>query len=397
MVIDVLKHTIVNVCKSVTFDMSKPDKKFFRNIFENMLEYKTTVLSKLWDNNDIQAENISKNYSRNLWKKSFQDLPSKVEKIMIKLIWKIEPDTMFSFDSVDMNKNSAEVMEGIKVVRDWSTRTFWNWFVHHGVSVKWIPLFFDREKIKEDKKEQVRFDIFTKQIDKIISIYWSWYWILADRLYDDYKKFNLLLEKKFNFAIRLKTNRKVIILDWDLAWQKIPVWELLEWRYRVNFNWLKQDLFIYVKTIKWQDKPIRVISNVDDEKVVEKYLKRWEIERIFKSGKQEFNFEKIWTKKLQKTDNLVAMVQLCLWVSAYMYNKIEPVYEFGQEKKTISLVQFSKNLKKFLIQVSKTFNRNSIICFIAKYMKKIKKMKFNLKKVTLKPDITWQLSLELVY
>jgi len=391
---DILKHTIVNVCKSVTFDMSKPDKKFFRNIFENMLEYKTTVLSKLWDNNHIQAENISKNFSRNLWKESFLDLPSKVEKIMIKFVWKLDLDAMFSFDSVDMNKNSAEVMEGIKVVRDWSTRTFWNWFVHHGVSVKWIPLFFDREKIKDNEKERVRFNIFEKQINKIISIYWSWYWILADRLYDDYKKFNLLLEKKFNFAIRLKTNRKVLILDWDLKWQKIPVWDLQEWRYKVTFGWLNKDLYIFVKTLKWQEKPIRVISNIDDEKVVEKYLKRWEIERIFKSWKQEFDFEKIWTKELQKTDNLVAMVQLCLWVSAYIYNKLEPVYEFGQEKKTTSLVLFSENLKKFLTQVSKTFNRNSIICFIAKYMKKVKKMKFNLKKVTLKPQISSQLSLK---
>ena len=395
MKIDILKHTIVNTCKSVTFEMSKPDKKFFRNIFENMLENKTTVLSKLWDNTLIQAENISKNLSRNLWKKSFLDLPSKVEKVMIKFVWKLETDAMFSFDSVDINKNSAEKMEGLKVVRDWSMWTLWNWFVHHWVSVKWIPIFLDREKIKKDENDEVRFDIFKKQVDKIISNFWSWYWILADRLYDDYKKFNLLLEKEFNFAIRLKTNRKVIILDWDLKWQKISVWDLNQWRYKVTFGWLDKDLFIFVKTLKWQINPIRVISNIDDEKVVEKYLKRWEIERIFKSGKQEFNFEKIWTKNIQKTDNLVAMVQLCLWVSAYMYNKIEPVYEFGQEKKTISLVQFSKNLKKFLIQVSKGFNRNSIICFIANYIKKIKKMKFNLKKVTLKPEISSQLSLEL--
>lgn len=107
---DILKHTIVNVCKSVTFGMKKPDKKFFRNIFENMLENKTTVLSKLWDSKIIQAENISKNFSRNLWKTSFTNLPSKIERIMIKFIWNISSDAMFCFDSVDINKNSAEEM-----------------------------------------------------------------------------------------------------------------------------------------------------------------------------------------------------------------------------------------------------------------------------------------------
>ncbi len=241
MKIDILKHTIVNTCKSVTFEMNKPDKKFFRNIFENMLENKTTVLSKLWDNTLIQAENISKNLSRNLWKKSFMDLPSKIEKVMIKFVWKLHPDAMFSFDSVDMNKNSAEKMEGLKLVRDWSEWTLWNWFVHHGVSVKWIPIFLDREKIKKDENDEVRFDIFKKQVDKIISNFWSWYWILADRLYDDYKKFNLLLEKKFNFAIRLKTNRKITILDWDLKWQKISVWNLQKWRYKVTLSWLDKN------------------------------------------------------------------------------------------------------------------------------------------------------------
>lgn len=191
---DILKHTIINVCKSVTYWMKKPDKKFFRNIFENMLEYRTTILSKLWDNKITQAENISKYISRNLWKESFTNLPSKIQNIMIKLIWNLDSNTMFCFDSVDINKNSAETMEWLKIVRDWSTWSFWNWFIYHWVSTKWIPLFLDREKIKEYKKESVRFDIFKNQIEKIISIYWNWYWILADRLYDDYKKFNLLLE-----------------------------------------------------------------------------------------------------------------------------------------------------------------------------------------------------------
>gem|GEM_PF-4639385 len=47
MIIDILKHTIVNVCKSVTYGMKKPDKKFFRRYLESVLEYRTTVLSRL--------------------------------------------------------------------------------------------------------------------------------------------------------------------------------------------------------------------------------------------------------------------------------------------------------------------------------------------------------------
>jgi len=57
--------------------------------------------------------------------------------------------------------------------------------------------------------------------------------------------------------------------------------------------------------------------------MVERYLKRWEIERIFKSGKQEFELEKIGTTSKQKIDNLIAIVQLCLGISAYVYGHLE--------------------------------------------------------------------------
>ena len=61
MKIDILKHTIVNIVKSVSFWMKKPEKKFFRTILENMLEYKTTVLTKMWDTKEKSAWEL-KNY-----------------------------------------------------------------------------------------------------------------------------------------------------------------------------------------------------------------------------------------------------------------------------------------------------------------------------------------------
>jgi hypothetical protein len=63
------------------------------------------------------------------------------------------------------------------------------------------------------------------------------------------------------------------------------------------------------------------IKEFRKEKNTERYLKRWEIERIFKTWKQEFDFEKIWTQDIQKTDNLVYLVQLCIWISSYIYNR----------------------------------------------------------------------------
>ncbi len=396
MKIDILKHTIVNTVKSVSFWMKKPEKKFFRTILENMLEYKTTVLTKMWDTKAKSAWELKNYYSNHLWKKEWSNLWEKVEKVMIKFIWKIDKENnFFSLDTVDINKNSAKKMEKLKIVRDGSKWDLWNWFKRHAVSIMWIPLFMKRERIKKDDEDNgITMEIFSEQINKILSIFWTWYWILADRWYDDFKKFKILIELWFYFCIRLKTNRNIEILDWELKWKTMSIWELEDWNYTVKISWIKQKLYVFVKTLEWFKTPIRVISNVFDEKNIEKYLKRWEIERIFKTWKQEFDFEKIWTQNIQKTDNLVYLVQLCLWISAYIYNKLKPEFDFIQDKnKSISIEKISKKIKPFLKEKGLIFNRNSITNFLAYYMQFIRKMKFYFWKVTLKHWFRLQLSL----
>jgi len=401
MKIDILKHTIINTVKSVAFWMKKPDIKFFKTTLENMLEYRTTVLSQLWNTDKKSAKELKNYYSRHLWKSIWSNLWEKVEKRMIKFIWKVnKEENCFCFDTVDTNKNSAKKMEWLKVVRDWSEWTLWNWFTWHWVSIKWIPIFLQREKIitKEEKDaleyKSLKYDIFKEQILKILSIFWSWYWILADRWYDDFKKFNLLIKLGFFFCIRLKTNRNLEIIKWKNKWKIVKSWDLKEWKYIVKIQWIDQVLFVFVKTLKWLKNPIRIISNVSDENNIERYLKRWEIERIFKTWKQEFNFEKVWTQSIQKTENLVYLVQLCLGISAYIFNKLNPKFEFEQEKnQTISFEKMNKKIRPFLKKKGLTLNRNSITSFIAYYMKFIRKAKSYFWKATLKKWFSLQLSL----
>jgi len=401
MKIDILKHTIINTVKSVTFWMKKPEVKFFKTILENMLEYRTTVLSQLWNTDEKWAKELKNYYSRHLWKEIWSNLWRKIENRMIKFIWKVnKKENCFCFDTVDTNKNSAKKMEWLKVVRDWSEWTLWNWFTWHWVSIKWIPLFLKREKIitKQEKEKfeykSLKYEIFKEQILKISSTFWSWYWILADRWYDDFKKFNLLIELDFAFCIRLKTNRNLEIIKWKGKWEIVRTWDLKEWKYRVQIQWVEKSLFVFVKALKWLKNPIRVISNVNNEKNIERYLKRWEIERIFKTWKQEFNFEKVGTQSIQKTENLVYLVQLSLGISAYIFNKLNPKFEFEQEKNdTISFEKMSKKIRPFLKKKGLTLNRNSITSFIAYYMQFIRKIKSYFWKATLKQWYNWQLSL----
>jgi len=398
MKIDILKHTLVNVKKSITFWMWKVEKKFFSKILDNLIEYKTPVLSQLWNWLKEWNKVLRKYYTNHLWNEEWLNLPNKVVKIMIKFIWNIDKEKdFFCFDTVDSNKNSAKKMEWLKIVRDWSRRTFWNGYVWHWVSIKSIPLFLDREWIVEKKEEKstLKFDIFEKQLSKILSIFGAWYWVLADRWYDDKEKFNLLIKLNFNFVIRLKKNRNILVLEWKNKWEIISVWTLEEWNYIVKVDWIKDNLYIFVKKLKWQINPIRVISNINDENNVLKYLKRWEIERIFKTLKQEYNFEKIWTMKIQKTDNLVALIQLSFWISAYIFNELEAKkLKIERKSESISCEKILKKIKPFLKKKDLTLNRNSITNFLWYYIKLIKKVKFNLK-VTQKVIFSWQLSLKL--
>ena len=60
MKIDILTHTIINAVESMIFWMKKPDIKFFKTTLKNMLEYRTTVLSQLWNTDKKWAKELKK-------------------------------------------------------------------------------------------------------------------------------------------------------------------------------------------------------------------------------------------------------------------------------------------------------------------------------------------------
>ena len=396
---DILQHTISRVVKSLWYWQTKPERKFIKTILENILEYKTTVLYKLWNTEIMPAKKWCEYYSSHLWKSCWKDLWKKVEKMAVKFIWKLDSNTNICFDWVDVNKNKSKKMEGLKKVRDASNNSYWNGYILHGVSINWIPLFLHRERQKIDAKDKsIRMDMFTSQLNKVKEMIGNNHWILADRLYDDFKKFKLLIEEWFKFSIRFKNNRKVTIIEWNNRWEKLSIPELQEWNYTVSITWVSQELYVFVKKFEWQKTPMRVISNVNDEIALNKYFERWEIERIFKVWKQEYELEKIGTQAIQKTENLIYLVQLCLWISTYIYKELQSEMEPRSSFWKVSNFQvitkkIIKKIKPFLRKKSLTFNRNSITNFLAYYMAIIRKTKTFFKNTILKPVISSQLSI----
>jgi hypothetical protein len=172
MQIDILKHVIVNVCKSVTYGMKKPDRKFFRIFLESTLEHRTTVLSNLGKSGKTDSKHILKYFSRNLGKDSLTDFPEKVFAVLRKFAGKLNSDACFCLDSVDLNKDSAKKMEGLSKVRDGSCGDIVNGYVLNAVCVNGIPIMLEREELEDgDEGKTTRLSIFSDQIGKIRSAF----------------------------------------------------------------------------------------------------------------------------------------------------------------------------------------------------------------------------------
>jgi hypothetical protein len=62
--------------------------------------------------------------------------------------------------------------------------------------------------------------------------------------------------------------------------------------HKVKIEKVKKTIYLHIKSNKLYDEPIRILSNSKDIDT-EEYKKRWEIETIFKTMKQEFEMEKI--------------------------------------------------------------------------------------------------------
>jgi hypothetical protein len=116
--------------------MKKPDKKYFRLSLESMMEYRTTVLSRMGDTKENDAKYILKHHSYHLGKKVWHNLASQTFTALSRLIKNLSPDACICFDSVDLNKYSAQQMEDLKKVRDGSTGNVVNGYVLNAVSLQ---------------------------------------------------------------------------------------------------------------------------------------------------------------------------------------------------------------------------------------------------------------------
>ncbi len=122
---------------------------------------------------------------------------------------------------------------------------------------------------------------------------------------------------------------------------------------------------------------MRVLSSKKDSEAHKTYFKRWEIEQVFKTMKQEFDLEKVRVQTLTILDNTIAIIQLAVALSNAIFNervnrKTGEKYQIRNDFRRVTLFvdmrQFEQLFSRFAWRNGLTMNRNSIITFISEIL-----------------------------
>lgn len=353
----IVKNGLNNTYRSLLRGMWVWDKKFFKDFFPALLQNKTSILMKLSLQDEKNKKEIWTRNSHFLGKESFWWFPLKVEKRCFSLVWEIRNEDYICMDEVDIAKPSAKLMQWIYRVHDSSEKKTVNGFLFHGVSIRGIPVIMQQEDIANNFKASYFWDIITR----LMKYTKKKGTLLLDAGYDYKSYMRFLLEKELNFIVRAKRERWL----YNEKWEKIvKMKSMKEWVHEVYLQQNDRSLsrvYLYVKQFSGYKDPMRIYSNTKDRDV-EEYKKRWDIECIFKTMKQEYLMEKIQVQSLQILQNIVATIQMAVAFSHDMYG-------IQIHHKWISFFQCGMALKNRFRKYAKwqwlTENRNCYLKFIA--------------------------------
>lgn len=367
--------------------MWKWDKNFFKDFFPALLQHKTTTMMKLSLNTKKNKKEIWIRNSYFLSKESFAWFPLKVEKKCFSILWEITNDDYICVDEVDIAKPRSKKIEWISKIFDSSEKKTVNWFLFHWISIRWIPVIMEQEDLINKTKNEYFWKIITRLL-KYTKRKWT---IVLDAWYDIKTYMKFLLEKDTNFIVRAKRERWL----YDKKWNKIQ--KMKSFNEGIHEVYLKQDdntltkVYFYVKHFSWYNDPMRIYSDTDNKNILE-YKKRWDIECIFKTMKQEYKLEKVQSKSLQVLQNIIATVQMAVAFANDMYgikinNKWRKFFQRG--------LALKNRFKKYTKWQWYTQNRNSYIWFISYVIQRMYRNKKKVRKNNFipKPLIKLQISL----
>jgi hypothetical protein len=307
-----LHNTIRNDLRAITTTCTLPQTRAVKDVLLSVMKEGTTIVQHLNVRSHIRTGKQAERLRRHL---EIVDLSERVEKRIMKILPKIEDDTVICYDLSDIAKPAAKKMEGLSRVFDGSERKSSNGYTIHGVSIFNQPIVMELHDAERDTLNQTRLDI----VDRIMKKggrkgIWVW-----DRGNDDQKLFSDLSERELRFVVRLTTKRKVIHKK---SGMRIGIADFLPGIYQIIIPATQEECTLVVHKHHEKLQPIRVLTNVavtDAKEIIETYLVRWDVENLFKQMKRKFDLEAIRLLSLAKIKNMLALIQLATSISNRAY------------------------------------------------------------------------------
>jgi hypothetical protein len=255
-------------------------------------------------------------------------------------------------------------MEKISRVFDGSKRKIANGYFIAGLGILDIPVRLDLHDSNTETIPQIRKRIIE---DTTIKTKEKGIW-LFDRGNDSGDLFRYLNKKKLKFIVRLQIKRSIFLKETGevLKLEDVPIGKhkvYIKNRQGNKFDMHNEYLLVIKKHLKSKNKePIRLICSVKlagktNNQLVNIYLKRWTVEKIFKNTKSQFALEKIRIMKWKRLCNMMSLIQFVMIISTLLYQKLAEVKDLMTQGVKLFYQQFIK-LK------SLTYNLHSFISFL---------------------------------
>lgn len=306
--------------------LSKPRKKFYKDLFYGMAKTKSVILSDIARSLEepIHPLYTTKRLSRQV---SDADDLQQVQRNYFQTIKQyVTDDALVIVDESDITKPYAEKMEALGYVHDGSHNRIEKGYPTVNFSIATtktkhpIPIYHSICSAKSEGFESMNVEIAKgfNQVNRLFEK--KQYTLVMDRGYDSNKVYEYIQNQGHHFITRLNDRRYLIHKN-----NRIKVPNLANRRKgKINFSTaikgkqynlkvshiqvklpvLKDTRLYMIVVYGYGKKPMKLLTNLEVKgksdvlRILKGYITRWRIEELFRVQKQEFGLEKIQTMSM---------------------------------------------------------------------------------------------------
>ena len=365
-----MKRDILNFSKKISSGCCKPESKFIMDMIYGIAKSKDILLSSIAEALDEKTKkaNTIDRLSDNLSK----DISPTVEENYIQLAMdNLGENPVIIVDDSDVTKPLGSKFEDLGIVRDGSSINKSYEKGYHVTEIVGItknmrqPISLYTKIHSSTQRDFISANEVTiegiEKVVKVLNERKKKGIFVNDRGYDNNLIFNYYYDKKQNFIIRLKENRKVYC---NHKWYKITaIRDSKKGKVKMKVIFQGEEKECYVSVIKVQitarkqwinlilvyglgETPMMLASNIaiksknDLIKITRNYIDRWKIEEYFRFKKQEYDFENFRVRTMKSINNLNKILTYTIGLIAMISEKK------GKRKFVDRIIEESKSLRK---------------------------------------------------